>query len=198
VASQVADLTDRVPQAITGAHPILRADHVAWEWPRELNELPIILNKMLGSLRLDLQLPDSGFRDRSEARGWTSGDTRQGGGPAPPPLSGDSRCTPPPRTCVVAAAPPGGRRRASRRSNSVQTLRWWLDPARGEFPASIWPLGPPPVPHAGFLGHWGPRNPLNASVATICAAGVISMHAPNPARDGTGGLGGLSGAICYY
>jgi hypothetical protein len=60
----------------------------------------------------------------------------------------------PPRTCVVAAAPPGGRRRASRRSNSVRTLRGWLEPARGEFPAPNSPLGPPPVPHAGFLGHW--------------------------------------------
>ena len=68
VASQVADLTDRVPQAITGAHPILRADHVAWEWPRELKELSSILNKLLDSLRLDLQLPDNGLRDRSEAR----------------------------------------------------------------------------------------------------------------------------------
>jgi hypothetical protein len=83
VASQVADLTDRVPQAITGAHPIRKMGHVAWEWPRELNELPIILNKMLGPLRLDLQLPDSGFRDRSEARGWTSGDTRQVAPPLP-------------------------------------------------------------------------------------------------------------------
>ena len=60
----------------------------------------------------------------------------------------------PPRTQVGGAAPPGGRRRASRRSNSVRTLRGWLEPARGEFPASNWPLGPPPVPHAGFLGHW--------------------------------------------
>ena len=71
-ASQVADLTDRAPQAITGAHPILRADHVAWEWPRELNELPSILNKLLDSLRLLLQLPDGGRGDRSGARGWTS------------------------------------------------------------------------------------------------------------------------------
>ena len=76
------------------------------------------------------------------------------GRPAPPPLSSDSLCTAPPRTRVGAAAPPGGRRRASRRSNSVRTLRGWLEPARGEFPASNWPLGPPPVPHAGFLGHW--------------------------------------------
>jgi hypothetical protein len=50
VASQVADLTDRAPKAITGAPPILKADHVALEWPKTLNELASILNKLLGSL----------------------------------------------------------------------------------------------------------------------------------------------------
>ena len=54
----------------TYAHSILREDHVAWEWPITLKELPSILNKLLDSLRLDFYLPDSGFRDRSEARGW--------------------------------------------------------------------------------------------------------------------------------
>jgi hypothetical protein len=45
-----------------------------------LNELASILNKLLDSLHLDLQLPDSGFRDRSEdseARGWASDLIRQ-------------------------------------------------------------------------------------------------------------------------
>jgi hypothetical protein len=31
---------------------------------------------------------------------------------------------------------------------------WSRLAARGEFPAPNWPLGPPPVPHARFLGHW--------------------------------------------
>jgi hypothetical protein len=75
----------------------------------------------------------------------------------PPPLSLDSRCTPPPPPHMRGRGGTswtGGRRRASRRSNSVRTPCGWLEPARGEFPAPNSPLGPPPVPHAGFLGHW--------------------------------------------
>jgi hypothetical protein len=67
---------------------------------------------------LGFYLPDGGRWDRSEVQGWASD--------------------------LVAAAPPGGRRRASRRSNSVRTLRGWLEPARGEFCAScasMWRLG---------------------------------------------------------
>jgi hypothetical protein len=62
------------------------------------------------------------------------------------------------------------------------------------------------------IGRWGrrqchmpdfwvigrPRIPLNASVATFCAAGVISMHQTPPGMHGTGGLWGLSGAILYH
>jgi hypothetical protein len=103
---------------------------------------------------LSSYLPDSGRGHRSEARELASDLVRQAAPPLPrfPPVR--VAPPPPPRTCVVAVAPPGGRRRASRRSNSVCTLRGWTEPARGEFPAPNWPLGPPPVPHPGFLGHW--------------------------------------------
>jgi hypothetical protein len=79
------------------------------------------------------------------------------GRPAPPPLSFLLPCTPPPTPPHMrgrGGTPPGGCQRASRRSKSVRTPRGWLEPARGEFPAPNLPLGPPPVPHAGFLGHW--------------------------------------------
>jgi hypothetical protein len=33
---QLAGLTASVPNPITGGHFILKADHVAWEWPMEL------------------------------------------------------------------------------------------------------------------------------------------------------------------
>jgi hypothetical protein len=184
VASQVADLTARVPKANAvsnaGAPPILKADHVTSKWPITLNELASILNKPLDGLRLLLQLPDGGRWDRSEAREWASELLRQAA-PPHPRFPATRLAPPPPRTCMVAAAPPGGRRRASRRSNSVRALRGWLEPARGEFPAPNWPLGPPPVPHMPDFWVTGkPINPLNASVATFCAAGVISMHQTPP------------------
>jgi hypothetical protein len=143
---------------------------------------------------LSSYLPDSGRGDRSEARGWASDAIYPTGRPAPPPLSPSSRCTTtPPRTSVVAAAPPGGRRRASRRSKSVRTPRGWLEPARGEFPAPNSPLGPPPavchMPDFWVTGR--PINPLNASVATFCAAGVISMHQTTPGMV-RGGVSGVS------
>jgi hypothetical protein len=42
-------LTARAPKMPSVAlipYSELRADHVAWEWPRELNELATILNKL--------------------------------------------------------------------------------------------------------------------------------------------------------
>jgi hypothetical protein len=87
---------------------------------------------------------------------WSSGPS--GSALALPVEFSPGSCTPnpapPPRTRVGGEAPPGGRRRASRRLNSVRTPRGWLAPARGEFPAPNSPLGPPPVLHGGFLGHW--------------------------------------------
>jgi hypothetical protein len=98
------------------------------------------------------------------------------GRPAPPPLSGDSPCTPPPargwsrrHPLGVVGEPAAGRIPSvtsvggwSRlgASSRPQIRRW--DRRRGCM-VGIWVSG-------------RPRNPLNASVATFCAAGVISMH----------------------
>jgi hypothetical protein len=59
--------------------------------------------------------------------------------------------------------------------------RGWLGPARGEFMAPNSPLGPPPVPHAGFLGHWeGQKSvelrPLGGAVVPIKARGRYKLY----------------------
>jgi hypothetical protein len=68
---QLAGLTASAPKPITNGHFILKtghvADHVAWEWPRELKELPSILNKLRDSLRLDLQFAAARWRPLGQA-----------------------------------------------------------------------------------------------------------------------------------
>jgi hypothetical protein len=125
-------------------------------------------------LRLLLQLPDGGFRGRSEAREWTSGDTGQ----AAPPL---------PRFPATRVAPShphmrgrGGTPWGSSASQPPVEFRPYP-------PVSGWSrLG---ASSRLQIGRWDrrqchmpgrPRNPLNASVANFCAAGVISMHQTPP------------------
>jgi hypothetical protein len=89
----------------------------------------------------------------------------------------------PPRTCEVAAAPPGGRRRASRRSNSVRTTSsvggWSRLGASSRLQIGRWGRRQCHMPeHFWVTGR--AINPLNASVATFCAAGVIGMHQTPP------------------
>jgi hypothetical protein len=125
-------------------------------------------------------IADSGFRDRSEARGWASDAVRQ----AAPPL---------PRFPAARVAPPpphmrgrGGTPWGLSASQSPVEFRPYPRPVGGwsRLGASSWPQ----------IGRWDrrqchmpdfwvtgrPRNPLNASVATSCAAGVISMHQTSP------------------
>jgi hypothetical protein len=126
---------------------------------------------------LSSYLPDSGFRDRSEAREWTSDLVRQ----AAPPL---------PRfpAARVAPSPPHMRGRGGTPWGS----------SASQPPVEFRPYPVPPVGGwsrlgASFrpqIGRWDrrqchmpdfwvtgrPINPLNASVATFCAEGVISMH----------------------
>jgi hypothetical protein len=89
-------LTDRVPKPITGGHFILKTDHVAWEWPRELHELASILNKLLDSLRLDLQL----YPMAAAGTGVKRGDGRMTWSDRPPrrplPRFPATRLAPPP------------------------------------------------------------------------------------------------------
>jgi hypothetical protein len=106
-------------------------------------------------------------------------------GPVPPEYFSAGCCTPnpapPPRTRVGGAAPPGGRQRASRRLYSVRTP--WLG-GWGRLGASSWPQirrwDRRRCCTANFWVTGRTRNPLNASVTTFCAAGVISMHQTPP------------------
>jgi hypothetical protein len=125
-----------------------------------------------------------------------TGVKRGNGRPAPPdrpprpsPLSSDSLCT--------AAPPPH-----MRGHGSTPWLGVVVEPAAGRIP-SVPPvggwsrLGASSRPQIGrwdrrqchmpdFWVTWRPRNPLSASAATFCAAGVISMH-----RGGQEWYGGL-------
>ena len=128
---------------------------------------------------LSFYLPDGGRGDRSEARGWTSDLIGQ----AAPPI---------PRFPATRGAPPPPAHARSRR----HPLGVVGEPAAGRIPSrpSVggWSrLGASSRPQ---IGRWDrrqchmpdfwvtgrPRNPLNASVATFCAAGVISMHQTPP------------------
>jgi hypothetical protein len=179
VASQVADLTARVPKAIAGAPPILKADHVASEWPITLNELASILNKPLNGLRLLLQLPDGGRWDRSEARGCASELLRQG---APPlPRFPATRFAPPPPAHAWSRRHPLGvvGEPAAGRIPSVPPVGGWSRLGASSRPQiGRWDRRQCHMPDFWVTGR--PRNPLNASAATFCAAGVISMHQTSP------------------
>jgi hypothetical protein len=115
--------------------------------------------------------------------------------PRPAPAFRQLALQHPPRTCMAGrggTAPWGSSASQPPRSNSVRTPRGWLEPARGEFPAPNWPLGPPPVPHAGFLDHWEAQKSAECIRCDFLCSGC-DYYAPTPARDGTGGLWGLSG-----
>jgi hypothetical protein len=107
-------------------------------------ELPIILNKLLDSLRLNFYLPEGGCSKPCSPARWSGSPWICALGP--PGEFKTRSCppnpAPPPCTRVGGTAPPGGRRRASRRLCSVCTPRGWLGPARGEFLAPNSPLGP--------------------------------------------------------
>jgi hypothetical protein len=80
---------------------IPRADHVAWEWPRELKELPTILNKLLDSLLLSCWPPGVCWcQPRSLAR-WI--ERRSPGGMAPLEELARTRW---PGSCTPNFAPP--------------------------------------------------------------------------------------------
>jgi hypothetical protein len=142
------------PSPITDGHFILKTDHVAWEWPITLKELPSILNKLAWWFTSNLQLPDGGRWDRSEARELAYDAIMQAAPPLPRFPATRVAPPPPPAHAWSRRHPLGvvGEPAAGRISSA--SPRGWLEPARGEFPAPNWPLGPPPVPHAGFLGHW--------------------------------------------
>jgi hypothetical protein len=144
---QLAGLTVSVPKPITGGHFILKTDHAAWEWPRQLNELASILNKLLDSLRLDLQLPDVGRWDRSEAREWTSDLVRQ----AAPPL---------PRFPATRIAPPTPPVHAWSRRHPLGVVG---EPAAGRIPSV-----PPWVAGAGSGRVPGPEFAAETAVGTAC------------------------------
>jgi hypothetical protein len=40
---QLAGLTASVPNPITGGQKVLRADHVAWEWPMKVTNWQLVL-----------------------------------------------------------------------------------------------------------------------------------------------------------
>jgi hypothetical protein len=140
-------------------------------------------------------LPDGSRWDRSEARGWASGLVRQ----AAPPL---------PRFPATRLAPPPPPAHAWSRRHPLGVVG---EPAAGRIPSvpSVdgWNrLGASSRPQ---IGHWDrrqchmpdfwvtgrPRNPLNAPVATFCAAGVISMHQTPPGMVRGGSLGSLGGDL---
>jgi hypothetical protein len=130
---------------------------------------------------LGFYVPDGGRWDRSEARGWTSDLIRQ----AAPPL---------PRfpATRVAPSPPHMRGRGGTpwgSSASQPPVEFRPDPpwvvgvgaGSGRVPAPKLAAGT--AASATLPDFWvtgRPRSPLNASVATVCAAGVISMHQTPP------------------
>jgi hypothetical protein len=189
---KVADLTVGVPKAIAGAPPILKADHVASEWPITLNKLASILNKPLDGLRLLLQLPDGGRGDRSEEREWTSGAAGQAAPPLPrgPP----ARVAPSPPAHAWSRRHPLGvvGEPAAGRIPSVPSVGGWSRLAASRPQIGRWDRRQCHMPDFWVTGR--PRNPVNASVATFCAAGVISMHQTPPGMvRGGGSLGSLGG-----
>ena len=127
-----------------------------------------------------LQLPDGGFRDRSEARGWAPDLVGPTGRPAHPPLSGDSRCTIPPAHAWSRRHPLGvvGEPAAGRIPSGPSVGGWSRLGASSRPQIGRWDRRQCHMPD--FWVTWRPRNPLNASVATFCAAGVISMHQTPP------------------
>jgi hypothetical protein len=89
----------------------------------------------------------------------------------------------PHRTCVVAAAPPGGLgvvgEPAAGRIPSVPSVGGWSRLGASSRPQiGRWDRRQRHMPDFWVTAR--PRNPLNASVATFCAAGVISMHQTPP------------------
>jgi hypothetical protein len=135
--------------------------------------------------------------DRSEARGWAPELLRQ----AAPPL---------PRFPATRFAPPPPHMRGRQVAAAPHKLGVVGEPAAGRIP-SVPPVGGWSRLGASSsrpqIGRWDrrqchmpdfwvtgrPRNPLNISVATFCAAGVISM-CTKPRQEWYGGsLGSLGG-----
>ena len=102
------------------------------------------------------------------------------GRPAPPPLSGDSRCTIPPAHAWSRRHPLGVvGEPAAGRIPSVPSVGGWSRLGASSRPQiGRWDRRQCHMPDFWVTGR--PRNPLNASVATFCAAGVISMHQTPP------------------
>jgi len=102
------------------------------------------------------------------------------GRPAPPPLSSDSRCTIPPAHARSRRHPLGVvGEPAAGRIPSVPSVGGWSRLGASSRPQiGRWDRRQCHMPD--FWVTWRPRNPLNASVATFCAAGVISMHQTPP------------------
>ena len=102
------------------------------------------------------------------------------GRPAPPPLSGDSRCTIPPARGWAGRHPLGVvGEPAAGRIPSVPSVGGWSRLGASSRPQiGRWDRRQCHMPD--FWVTWRPINPLNASVATFCAAGVISMHQTPP------------------
>ena len=105
---------------------------------------------------------------------------RRTGRPAPPPLSGDSRCTIPPAHARSRRHPLGVvGEPAAGRIPSVPSVGGWSRLGASSRPQiGRWDRRQCHMPDFWVTGR--PRNPLNASVATFCAAGVISMHQTPP------------------
>ena len=119
---------------------------------------------------------------------------RRTGRPAPPPLSGDSRCTIPPARGWAGRHPLGvvGEPAANRIPSVPYVGGWSRLGASSRLQIGRWDRRQCHMPD--FWVTWRPRNPLNASVATFCAAGVISMHQTRQKWYG-GSLGSLGGDL---
>ena len=102
------------------------------------------------------------------------------GRPAPPPLSGNSRCTAPPAHARSRRHPLGvvGEPAAGRIPSEPSVGGWSRLGASSRLQIGRWDRRQCHMPDFWVTGR--PRNPLNASVATFCAAGVISMHQTPP------------------
>ena len=126
------------------------------------------------------QGPCTGLRDRRGARESACGLAVQTGRPAPPPLSGDSRCTITPARGWAGRHPLGvvGEPAAGRIPSVPSVGGWSRLGASSRLQIGRWDRRQCHMPDFWVTGR--PRNPLNASVATFCAAGVISMHQTPP------------------
>ena len=102
------------------------------------------------------------------------------GRPAHPPLSGDSRCTIPPARGWAGRHPLGVvGEPAAGRTPSVPSVGGWSRLGASSRPQiGRWDRRQCHMPDFWVTGK--PINPLNASVATVSAAGVISMHQTPP------------------